>query len=125
MVLAGDALFQTGKSGIRDLSREGKAKLDEVVSKLKAMGDIEQIKVVGHADPTGNATANMRLSEARARSIKSYLVAKGVKPGVIITSGVGGTQPVVQCDSAMPRAKLRACHAPNRRVEIEVIAKSK
>jgi OOP family OmpA-OmpF porin len=125
MVLAGDALFRSGKSGIRDLSKEGKASLDEVVAKLKAMGNIEQIKVVGHADPTGKSAANQKLSEARARSVKSYLVAKGVKPGVIMTSGMGDTQTVVQCDAALPKAKLKECHAPNRRVEIEVIAKGK
>lgn len=125
VVLAGDALFKLGKSGIKDLSQDGKAKLDEVVAKLKGMGEIDQIKVVGHADPTGKAKANMRLSEARAKSIKSYLIAKGVKPNVIITSGMGDTQPVVQCAADLPKAELRACHAPNRRVEIEIVAKSK
>lgn len=125
VVLAGDALFQSGKSGIRNLSKEGKARLDEVVAKLKGMGDIDQIRVVGHADPTGNAKANRKLSEARARSVKSYLVAKGVKPGVIITSGMGDSQPVVQCDPNLPSAQLKECHAPNRRVEIEIVAKPK
>ena len=125
VILAGDALFQSGKSGIKDLSKEGKAKLDEVVAKLKGMGDIEQIKVVGHADPTGKAAANLKLSEARARSIKSYLVAKGVKPSVIMSNGMGDTQTVVQCDKALPKAQLKECHAPNRRVEIEIVAKSK
>ena len=125
VILAGDALFKSGKSGIKDLSKEGKAKLDEVVAKLKGMGEIEQIKVVGHADPTGKAAANQQLSEARAKSIKSYLVAKGVKPNVIMSSGLGDTQPVVQCDKALPSAQLKECHAPNRRVEIEIIAKSK
>lgn len=125
VVLAGDALFQSGKSGIRNLSKEGKARLDEVVAKLKGMGDIDQIRVVGHADPTGNATANRKLSEARAKSVKSYLVAKGVKPGVIITSGMGDAQPVVQCDPNLPKADLKECHAPNRRVEIEIVAKPK
>ncbi len=125
VVLAGDALFKSGKSGIRDLSKDGKARLDEVIGKLKAMGDIEQIKVVGHADPTGNAKANLALSEARAKSVKSYLIAKGVKPGVIISSGMGDTQPVVQCDKALVKDALKACHAPNRRVEIEIAAKGK
>ena len=125
VVLAGDALFKLGKSGIKDLSKDGKAKLDEVVAKLKGMGEIDQIKVVGHADPTGNAKANMRLSEARAKSIKSYLIAKGVKPNVIITSGMGDTQPVVQCAADLPKEQLKDCHAPNRRVEIEIVAKSK
>ena len=125
VVLAGDALFQSGKSGIKDLSKEGKAKLDEVVAKLKGMGEIEQIKVVGHADPTGKAAANQKLSEARAKSVKSYLVAKGVKPNVVMSSGVGDTQTVVQCDKTLPSDKLKECHAPNRRVEIEIVGKNK
>jgi outer membrane protein OmpA-like peptidoglycan-associated protein len=89
------------------------------------MGEIDQIKVVGHADPTGNAKANRALSEARAKSVKSYLIAKGVKPGVIVSSGMGDTQPVVQCDKALVKDALKECHAPNRRVEIEIIAKGK
>ena len=78
-----------------------------------------------NADPTGKAAANLKLSEARARSIKSYLVAKGVKPSVIMSNGMGDTQTVVQCDKALPKAQLKECHAPNRRVEIEIVAKSK
>ncbi len=125
VILAGDALFQSGKSGIKDLSKEGKAKLDEVVAKLKGMGEIEQIKVVGHADPTGKSADNQKLSEARAKSIKSYLVAKGVKPNVVMSNGMGDTQPVVQCDKTLAKDKLKECHAPNRRVEIEIVAKNK
>jgi outer membrane protein OmpA-like peptidoglycan-associated protein len=125
VVLAGDALFKSGKSGIRDLSKEGRSRLDEIIKKLKMLGDIEQIRVVGHADPTGKAASNQKLSEARARSVKSYLIAKGVKPAVIISSGMGDTQPVVQCDKALVKQSLKDCHAPNRRVEIEIAAKAK
>jgi outer membrane protein OmpA-like peptidoglycan-associated protein len=125
VVLAGDALFKSGKSAIRDLSKEGRSRLDEVIKKLKLLGDIEQIRVVGHADPTGKAATNQKLSEARARSVKSYLIAKGVKPAVIISSGMGDTQPVVQCDKALVKQALKDCHAPNRRVEIEIAAKAK
>ena len=125
VILAADTLFKLNKSGIRDLSKEGKARLDDVLAKLKGMGEIEQIKVVGHADPTGNAASNQKLSEARAKSIKSYLVAKGVKPNVIMSSGLGDTQPVVECESGLAKEKLRECHAPNRRVVIEIIAKAK
>jgi outer membrane protein OmpA-like peptidoglycan-associated protein len=123
IVLAGDALFKSGKSSVKDLSKDGKARLDDVAARLKALGEIEQVKIVGHADVTGKADANRRLSERRARAVKSYLVAKGVKPNLIITSGVGDAQPVVQCDMNMPRKDLVECLAPNRRVEIEVVAK--
>lgn len=123
--LAGDALFKLSKSSIRDLSKEGKAQLDDIVAKIKAMGDISQIKVVGHSDPTGKPAANLKLSQARAKSIKSYLVSQGVKSDVIISSGVGAAQPVVQCEANLPKPQLRDCHAPNRRVEIEITPKSK
>lgn len=123
-MLSGDTLFALGKSGIRDLSKEGRQRLDEVVEKIKALGEFEQIKIVGHADASGKPEANRWLSEARARSVKSYLVAKGVKPSVIITSGLGDTQPVVQCDMQMPKDKLVACLAPNRRVKVEVVGKT-
>ncbi|NTV94876.1 MAG: OmpA family protein [Thiobacillus sp.] len=125
IVLSGDTLFKSGKSGIKDLSKEGKKRLDEVAAKLKSLGEIEQIRIVGHADVTGKAAANQKLSENRAKAVKSYLVAKGVKPNVIITSGVGDTQPVVQCDMKLAKTELIACLEPNRRVEIEVTAKGK
>jgi outer membrane protein OmpA-like peptidoglycan-associated protein len=124
-VLSADTLFKINKSSIRDLSKQGRAELDAIAEKIKGMGEVEQIRIVGHADITGNPKYNLKLSEARARSVKSYLVAKGVKPGVIITSGMGSSQPVVQCDMSQPKAKLIKCLAPNRRVEIEVVGKGK
>jgi OOP family OmpA-OmpF porin len=124
-VLAGDALFKLGKSGIKDLTGEGKQKLDDLADQIKKMGEVEQIKIVGHADASGKAEANQKLSEARARSVKSYLVAKGVKSSVIVTSGAGSSQPVVQCDMKLPSKELAACLAPNRRVEVEIVGKAK
>lgn len=123
-ILGADTLFKSGKAGIKDLTKEGKAKLDEVAAKIKSAGPIEQIRIVGHADVMGKPKANLTLSEKRARAVKSYLVAKGVKPGMIITSGVGDTQPLVQCDEQMPKAERIACLAPNRRVEVEVVPKA-
>jgi outer membrane protein OmpA-like peptidoglycan-associated protein len=38
---------------------------------------------------------------------------------------MGDTQPVVQCDKALVKQALKDCHAPNRRVEIEIAAKAK
>ncbi len=123
ITLAGDALFKSGKSRIKDLTKDGKVSLDELAAKLKALGNVDQIKIVGHADAMGKPAENKRLSEARARSVKSYLVAKGIKPGVIVTSGAGDTQPVAQCDMNQPKPQLIECLAPNRRVEVEISAK--
>lgn len=123
VVLAGDTLFKSGMSGIKNLTKDGKARLDELAGKIKALGAVQQIRIVGHADAMGKPASNQKLSEARARSVKGYLVAKGIKPGVIITSGAGDSQPIVQCDMTQPKDKLIECLAHNRRVEIEIVAK--
>jgi OmpA-OmpF porin, OOP family len=120
MAVGGDTLFKSGKSSIKDLTPEGKAKLDELAAKIKAAGKVDTIRVIGHADKTGKAASNMKLSQRRAAAVARYLKAQGVKAGKIITAGKGDTQPVVQCDAKLPKAELIACHAPNRRVEVEV-----
>ncbi len=120
IALGGDTLFKSGKSSIKDLTAEGKAKLDELAGKIKAAGKVDTIRVIGHADKTGKASSNMKLSQKRAAAVASYLKAQGVKAGKIITAGKGDTQPVVQCDAKLPKAELIACHGPNRRVEVEV-----
>ena len=118
--LAGDTLFKISKSSIKDLTDEGKAKLDKLAADIKAAGKIDVIRVVGHADKTGKTSANMTLSQKRAATVASYLKAQGVKAGKFITAGKGDAQPVVQCDSKLAKAELIACNQPNRRVEVEV-----
>ncbi len=118
--LAGDTLFKIGKSAINDLTDEGKARLDKLAADIKAAGKIDTIRVVGHADKTGKASANMTLSQRRASAVASYLKAQGVTAGKFITAGKGDSQPVVQCDAKLAKADLIACNQPNRRVEVEV-----
>lgn len=120
IALGGDTLFKSGKSSIKDLTAEGKAKLDDLAGKIKAAGKVDTIRVIGHADKTGKSSSNMKLSQKRAATVASYLKAQGVKAGKIITAGKGDTQPVVECDAKLPKAELIACHGPNRRVEVEV-----
>ena len=123
--LGGDALFKTGKSSIKDLTAEGRAKLDDLVAKIKAFGAIDSIKVTGHADKMGKAAANQKLSLARAKSVSAYLKSKGVKAKTFTSSGMGDTKPVVDCDMKLAKEALKTCLAPNRRVEIEVTGAKK
>jgi outer membrane protein OmpA-like peptidoglycan-associated protein len=118
--LSGDTLFKSGKSSIKDLTAEGKVKLDDLAARIKNAGKIDTIRVVGHADKMGKASANMKLSQARAAAVANYLKAQGVKAGKVITAGKGDSQPVVTCDAKLPKEELKACLQPNRRVEIEV-----
>lgn len=118
--LSTDTLFQSGKSDVKALTSAGKQALDALVTQIKAAPDVGQVVVMGHADPTGKAKSNQALSQQRAKAVKTYLTAQGVKPDLIATSGLGDTQPVVKCDPKAAAADKVACNAPNRRIEVEV-----
>jgi len=119
ITLAADALFDFNKSTLRP---EGKAKLDELVTKAKAI-KLEVIIAVGHADRIGNDAYNQKLSEKRAAAVKEYLVGKGIEANRVYTEGKGEKQPVTkadQCKGAKSK-KVIDCLQPDRRVDIEVI----
>ena len=120
VTLAADALFDFDKAVLRN---EGKAKLDDVTSKLKGM-KLEVIIAVGHTDRIGSDQYNQKLSEKRAEAVKSYLVGKGVEPNRVYTEGKGEKQPITgdKCGKTEKKSKkLIECLQPDRRVEIEVI----
>lgn len=119
VTLAADALFDFDKAVLRP---EGKAKLDEVATKIKDI-KLEVIIAVGHADRFGSVKYNQKLSERRAESVKAYLVSKGIEPNRVYTEGKGKSQPVTKPDQCKgPKSKkVIACLQPDRRVEIEVI----
>ena len=107
---AADSFFDFDKSVLKP---EGKAKLDDLVGKLKGIS-LEVIIAVGHADSVGTDGYNQKLSIARSETVKAYLVSKGVEKNRIYTEGKGETSPVADNKTSEGRAK-------NRRVEVEVI----
>jgi len=119
ITVAADALFDFDKATLRP---EGKAKLDEVVAKSKAI-NLELITATGHTDRFGSDAYNQKLSEKRAAAVKTYLVSKGIAANLVITAGKGKTQPVTKPDQCPgPKSKKTiACLQPDRRVDIEVI----
>lgn len=107
---AADAFFDFDKSVLKT---EGKAKLDDLVSKVKGI-NLEVIIAVGHTDSKGTDTYNQKLSVARAEAVKAYLVSKGIEKNRVYTEGKGEKQPVAD-------NKTKEGQAKNRRVEIEVV----
>ncbi|NKE65959.1 OmpA family protein [Ramlibacter sp. RBP-2] len=107
---AADAFFDFDKSVLKP---EGKAKLDDLVGKVKGI-NLEVIIAVGHTDSIGTDAYNQKLSVRRAEAVKAYLVSKGIEKNRVYTEGKGEKQPVADNRTAEGRAK-------NRRVEIEVV----
>ena len=114
VTLAADVLFDFDKAVLKN---EGKSKLDDLATKVKAI-NLEVVIAIGHTDSIGSDAYNQKLSVRRSESVKAYLVSKGVEPNRIYTEGKGEKQPVASNKTADGRQK-------NRRVEIEVIGTRK
>jgi OmpA-OmpF porin, OOP family len=99
------------------LKAAGKAKLDDLVGKVKAI-NLEVIVAVGHTDSKGSDASNQKLSVRRAEAVKAYLVSKGIEKNRVYTEGKGSKQPVADNKTPEGRAK-------NNRVEIEVVGTQK
>jgi OOP family OmpA-OmpF porin len=99
------------------LKAAGKAKLDDLVGKVKAI-NLEVIVAVGHTDSKGADASNQKLSVRRAEAVKAYLVSKGIEKNRVYTEGKGSKQPVADNKTVEGRAK-------NNRVEIEVVGTQK
>ena len=110
MTYASDAFFDFNKSALKP---EGRAKLDDLVGKIKGIS-LEVIIAVGHTDSVGSDAYNQKLSVKRAEAVKAYLVTKGIEKNRVYTEGKGEKQPVADNKTSEGRAK-------NRRVEIEVV----
>ncbi len=70
------------------------------------------LSITGHTDSIGDSGYNMKLSRARAESVKARLVKLGVDPGRLSTVGAGAGNPVATNKTLQGRAL-------NRRVVLE------
>lgn len=73
-----------------------------------------RVEIQGHTDDVGSNTANQRLSEKRANSVRDYFVSKGIDANRMTARGYGEDQPLVPNDSQENRSR-------NRRIQFRVI----
>ena len=92
-----------------EVKNKVKGSLNTLAKALEENPDI-RIKIDGYTDFIGSEGYNLDLSVKRAKSIKNYLVDKGVKTSNISIEGYGKQNPIANNATAAGRAK-------NRRVE--------
>ncbi len=109
--------FATGKAKIK---RRSHGLLGEVADLLVKHPEIKKIEIQGHTDDQGNDRSNMKLSDARAKSVLDYLVAQGVEAERLTSRGFGESSPAVQIEG-LNRRELKKARAANRRVEFRIV----
>ena len=99
----------TFRSGSAEMTGEGRAQARSFAAALMLPGlSRRRFEIAGHTDASGSAENNLALSQARAESVVSFLVASGVDRSRLEARGYGSE------DLALPDAPRDPA---NRRVE--------
>jgi outer membrane protein OmpA-like peptidoglycan-associated protein len=83
--------------------------LDVLVDFLKENHEVK-ITLLGYTDNTGETNYNLNLSLRRTKSVKKYLVSKGINSNRIAVHGYGEKRPIASNRTSYGRSL-------NRRVE--------
>jgi len=112
-------LFPFARSEVGALAPEDRRRLDSLAAELSGNAEaVSKVEVIGHADRIGSPARKHRRSLARARGVAAVLEAQGVDPQKIEVVAKGDAETVSACDGSMPLPALKACLAPDRRVEV-------
>ena len=107
VVTLGDVLFELGQTQLQPGARDN---LVDVVDLLQSEPE-RRIRIEGHTDSSGPASTNIRISEARAQSVKDSLVSMGIGSERIQAIGMGEEFPIASNETEEGRSQ-------NRRVDV-------
>lgn len=96
-----------------ELLEESVSALNDIVDFMLSNPDV-RILLAAHTDDVGRANYNIKLSQKRAETVKTYLIKQGIKLDRLESEGFGMQEPLVPNDSEENRAK-------NRRVEFRIL----
>ena len=96
------------------LSAKQQQQLNDVVRFVELEPRVSKILIDGHADTSGHAISNLRLSQQRADDLYAYLLEAGIDEKLIEVRSHGDRFPLANNKSQDQRAK-------NRRVNLRII----
>ena len=102
--------FESGKTALNISTSND---LDRLVLFLKD-NPTARLEIQGHTDISGTVAGNNKLSQARANSIVTYLINKGINKDKLIAKGYGSSVPIASNSTAEGKAQ-------NRRVEMKLV----
>ena len=105
-----DVHFDTNKATLKTSSYKSLNELAEFMLIKKTL----KIELAGHTDSDGDPEMNLKLSQRRAETVRSYLIKKGVPENRLTAKGYGEAQPIA--DNSTSAGKQL-----NRRTEVRII----
>lgn len=114
IVLDERVLFELNQARVR---HRALPVLDAIVELCRQHPEWAELLVEGHADSQGDRSFNQRLSEHRAREVRSRLVERGIRADIITSAGFGETRPRA---TGQDEESFRI----NRRVEFVVVRRA-
>lgn len=102
------------------LTSTAKKIIDNKILSLMREKPYISIEIGSHTDSRGSATANQQLSEARARSVVNYLIARGINSSRLVAKGYGEERLLNRCADGVTCTEKE--HEKNRRTEFRVLS---
>jgi OOP family OmpA-OmpF porin len=102
--LPAPVMFATGTANLADTSEPA---LKYVLEYLSKSPDVKAMRIEGHTDSRGMASANQKLSEKRAVAVARWLVDHGADCKRVVPMGYGDTDPVADNGTEEGRAQNR------------------
>jgi outer membrane protein OmpA-like peptidoglycan-associated protein len=109
VTMADAVLFDVNSAALKAEAKDTLGQMTDVMIRYPD----SDILVKGHTDSTGSEVYNQDLSERRAKSVKNYLIDRGVAGQRVTSIGFGESMPVDSNETLEGRQR-------NRRVEIEI-----
>jgi OOP family OmpA-OmpF porin len=104
----------TFPSGGSEVPTTATALLQNAATAIKQLPPGTVLEISGYTDSTGDAAANVALSQQRADAVRNELIKAGVDPARLVAKGYGGANPIASND-------LLEGQYRNRRIEYHVV----
>jgi cytochrome c oxidase subunit 2 len=105
--------YVTFETGSATLTPDSKYQLNDAVSFMEENPGVTAM-LMGHTDNTGDAEANLQLSQERAQAVRDYLSAEGIDNSRLGSRGYGANRPIATNETEEGRQR-------NRRTEFYIV----